>query len=158
MSSKEGSSSDLLKNTTCTLDPALPDCNSLNDAINLRHHQCIERIIKSYFDGKHKKEEIKTIPILHLIIKYGNYNKDEKSKHDMDLRSKYSTLLKDALRMVLENNNEQNDSDEGLDISKNERYGDIDTEGIRKGLPGFTPLHRAASQGNGEYVTTLLDG
>ena len=157
MSSKEGSSPDLLKTTNCTLDPSFTDCNSLHTAINLRHHQCIESIIKSFYDGKQIGEDEK-IPILHLIIKYGNYNKDEKSKCDMDLRSKFSTLLKDALRMVLENNNEQTESDEGIDISNIGRYGDIDMEWVRKGLSGFTPLHRAASQGNGDYVTQLLEG
>ena len=116
MSSKEGSSPDLLKITNCTLDPASPDCNSLNDAINLKHHQCIESIIQSYHDGKQKEEDEK-IPILHLIIKYGNYNQDGKIKHDTDLRSKFSTLLKDASRLVLETNNIQEDSDEDIDIS-----------------------------------------
>ena len=156
MCSKKSSFPDLLKTTNCSLDPASPDCNSLNDAINLRHHQCIESIIKSYHDGKQKGEH-ETIPILHLIIKYGNYNKDEKIKQDTDLRSKFLSLLKDALSLVLESNNEERDSDEGKDTPSISRYGDIDMPDIKRGFTGFTPLHRAASQGNGAYVTQLLE-
>ena len=128
----------------------VPECNSLKVAVDSGDKQCIRNILRSKFnvpqDEKHDK-----MPLLHLIIKFGNYEIDEMIEKDPDLKVKGMECLKLLLESTIYKTDDAIDVDEDPVIYQ-EEFGPI--RGLKS---GFSPLHRAAYQGNGAYVTQLLE-
>ena len=123
------------------------ECNSLRAAFDFKHQKCIRNILTQNFNVKQEKEN-ETIPLLHIIMKYGNYNKSNENQEDPDLKEKGVECLK----LLLESNGTVTDAEEGPESSFNGFSRNIDAR-----YEGFTPLQRAAIQGNGAYVTELLE-
>lgn len=123
------------------------ECNSLRAAVDLKDQKCIRNILTQKFNVKQDKEN-ETIPLLHIIMKYGNYNKSIENQEDPDLKEKGVECLK----LLLESNGMVTDTEEGTKSTFDGLFKDIDER-----YEGFTSLQRAAIQGNGAYVTELLE-
>ena len=145
MMTEETSLSFALQETNCLL--LIRECNSLKAAVGLKHLKCIKNILMQNFNVKQEKQNDE-IPLLHIIMKYGNYNDKSQNQEDPDFKEKGVECLK----LLLESNGTVTDAEEGPESSFNGFSRNIDAR-----YEGFTPLQRAAIQGNGAYVTELLE-
>ena len=146
----------------------VPECNSLiadhlwqqdlKAAVDLwtkekneKHEECIRNILRSSFNVP-QDDKYNEMSLLHLVIKFGNYENDEMIVKDPDLKSKGIQVLKLLLESkFIYKEKGAIDEDEKPGIYE-EEFGP--TRGPKS---GFSPLHRAAYQGNGAYVTLLLE-
>ena len=132
------------------------ECISLKAAVDLWNNQtwneeCIRNILRSSFNVP-QDDKYNEVSLLHLIIKFGNYENDEMIVKDPDLKSKGIECLKLLLESIFMH------KEKGA-IDEDEKPGIYEEEfGSTRGpKSGFSPLHRAAYQGNGAYVTLLLE-